>query len=194
MAQPTKINFKIYQGSTFSETLRWESATKVYVPVTNITKTAPMIVSAISHGIPAGWRVKITGALGMKQVNSEEYKIATEVTTDSITFNSVNALGYDTYTGGAVLEYNQPVSLAGFSARMQLRAKLEDSTVIHELTSENSGILVNNITKTITLQIPASTTAGFTFQTAVYSLELVSGATVIPFANGNFTLIKEVTR
>ena len=127
-------------------------------------------------------------------VNSDNYVIATETDTNSLTFNSINALGYTTYTGGGVLEYNQPVNLAGFTARMQLRAKLEDSTVIHEMTTENSGILINNTTKTITLQIPASTTAGFTFQTAVYSLELVNGAVVTPFAGGTFTLVKEVTR
>lgn len=194
MAQPTKINFKVYQGSTFQETLRWESSTKVYVPITNITKTAPMVVNAVAHGVPAGWRVKITGSLGMKEVNSEDYRIATSVTTDNITFNAVNALGYTTYTGSGVLEYNQPVDLAGFTARMQIRAKLEDAAVIHEMTTENAGIVINNTTKTIGLSISAATTATFNFQTAVYSLELVNGAVVTPFAGGNLTLVKEVTR
>lgn len=195
MASPTKINFKLYQGSTFSETLRWESSTKVYVPISNITKSAPMVVTAPNHGTPPGWRVKITGALGMKEANTgENYIVASDADTNTLTFNSINAIGFNTYTGNGTLEYNQPVSLVGFTGRMQLRARVEDPVVIHEMTTENSGILVNNITKTIVLQIPAATTAGFTFQTAVYSLELVNGSTVIPFANGTFTLIKEVTR
>lgn len=194
MASPTKINFKVYQGSTFQETLRWESATKVYAPITMISKTAPMVVTATNHGVPQGWRVKITGALGMKEANISDPVIATSVTTDTITFNSINALNYTTYTGGGVLEYNQPVDLAGFTARMQIRQKLEDSTVIKELTTENGGITINNTTKTISLNISATDTAAFSFQTAVYSLELVNGAIVTPFANGSMTLVKEVTR
>lgn len=194
MASPTKLNFKVYQGSTFQETLRWESSTKVYSQIANISKTAPMVVTATSHGVPQGWRVKITGALGMKEVNTGEYVTATSVTSDSITFNQVNALGYTTYTGGGVLEYNQPVDLAGFTARMQIRARLEDTTVIKELTTENGGIVINNVTKTIQLNISATDTAAFSFQTAVYSLELVNGSVVTPFAGGSLTLIKEVTR
>lgn len=194
MASPTKINFKVYQGSTFSEVLRWESATKIYVPITNITKTAPMVVTADGHGVTPGWRVKITGSTGMKEVNSDEYKIATSVTTNTVTFNAVNALGYSTYLGGGVLEYNQPVDLAGTTARMQIRERLESDTVIHELTTENGDIVVDNVLKTIALNISASTTAAFSFNTAVYSLELVSGVVVTPFSNGTVTLIKEVTR
>lgn len=194
MASPTKINFKIYQGSTFQETLRWESALKVYAPITMIAKSAPMVVTASSHGVPEGWRVKITGALGMKEANMTEPVVATQVTSSTITFNSINSLNFSTYTGGGVLEYNQPVDLAGYTARMQLRQKLDDSTVIKELTTENSGIVINNTTKTITLNISAADTALFSFQTAVYSLELVNGEVVLPFANGIMTLVKEVTR
>lgn len=194
MAQPTKINFKIYQGSTFQEVLRWESATKVYVPITNITKTAPMVVTADSHGVTPGWRVKITGSTGMKEVNSDEYKIATSVTANTVTFNAVNALGYSTYLGGGVLEYNQPVDLAGTTARMQIRERIDSDQVIHEMATENGGIVVDNTTKTIVLGIDAVTTAGFNFNTAVYSLELVNGVTVTPFSNGTITLVREVTR
>ncbi len=194
MASPVKLNFKIYQGSTFNETLRWESALKVYVPITAIAKTAPIVITAASHGVPPGWRVKVVGAGGMKELNSTDYYTVTSSDTNTVTINSVNATGYTAYTSGGVLEYNQPVDLAGYTARMQLRAKLEDSTVIHELTTENGGITINNTSKTVTLNINAATTSGFSFQTAVYSLELVTGATVVPFANGSITLVKEVTR
>lgn len=194
MANPTKINFKIYQGSTFQEILRWESSEKVYAPITMIAKSAPMQITAVSHGVPVGWRVRVTGAQGMKEVNMTDPVIATAVTSDTVTINSINSLNYSTYTGGGVLEYNKPVDLAGLTARMQIRAKLEDTTVIKELTTENGGIGINNTSKTITLNISAVDTAAFSFQTAVYSLELVNGETVIPFAGGTFSLIKEVTR
>lgn len=194
MASPTKLNFKVYQGSTFQETLRWESSTKVYAPITMIAKSAPMVITATNHGVPPGWRVRVTGALGMKEVNMTDPVLATSVTQDTVTINSMNSLNYATYTGGGVLEYNQPVDLTGFTARMQIRQKLEDATVIKELTTENGGIVINNVSKTISLNIPATDTATFSFQTAVYSLELVNGAVVTPFAGGTLTLVKEVTR
>jgi hypothetical protein len=195
MAGPTKLNLKIYQGSTFRETLRWESALKVYAPISNISKTAPMVVTAANHGVPVGWRTKISGALGMKEANTgDNYLVASEVAANTATFNSVNALNYTTYTGGGVLEYNQPVNLTGYTARMQIRSKLEDLTVLTELTTENNRILIDNTLKTITLTIPANVTAALNFQSAVYSLELVNGSEVTPFIGGTVSLIKEVTR
>lgn len=195
MASPTKLNFKIYQGSTFRETLRWESSEKVYVPITMISKTAPMVVTATGHNLPVGWRTKIVGALGMKEVNTGEYISTSAISGDSVTFNQINALNYTTYTGGGVLEYNKPVDLAGFTARMQIRSKLEDSSVIKELTTTNGGIVINNTTKTIQLYISATDTALFTFSTAVYSLELVSGGgEVTQLIAGTLSLVKEVTR
>lgn len=196
MASPTKLNLKVYQGSTFRETLRWESALKVYAPITNIAKTAPMVVTASNHGVPQGWRVKINGALGMKEANTgDNYLVTTTVDANTVTFNEINALNYTTYTGGGVLEYNQPVDLAGLTARMQIRAKLDDSAVIKELTTTNGGIIINNVSKTIQVYMSATDTATFTFQSAVYSLELISASgEVTQLINGTLALVKEVTR
>lgn len=195
MASPTKLNLKIYQGSTFRETFRWESSEKVYAPITMISKTAPMVVTATTHGAPVGWRVKVTGALGMKEANTSDYIISSAVTSDTVTFNQINALNYATYTGGGVLEYNKPVDLAGFTARMQIRQKLEDAAVVKELTTLNGGIIINNTTKTIQLYISATDTAALSFQTGVYSLELISsGGEVTQLITGSISLVKEVTR
>ena len=192
---PSRLNFKIYQGSTFREVLRWESDTKVYVPIVNISKTAPAVVTATAHGAPQGWRVKIYNAGGMKEINdTTNYIIATDVTANTLTFNSINALSYTAYVSNGVLEYNQPVPLAGYSARMQIRSKLASTDIIDELTTTNGRIILDTTTSTITLTIPAATTAAYTFKTAVYSLELVAGAEVIPFIYGNITLDFEVTR
>lgn len=191
---PSKLNFKIYQGSTFAETLRWESATRVYVPIVNISKTAPMVVTANGHGVPPGWRTRISNAVGMKEVNSTEYVVATQVTDNSLTYNSINALGYTTYVSNGVLEYNEPVDISEYTARMQIREKLASTTVLHELTTENYGVILDNTNKTITLNISAADTANFTFKSAVYSLELVNGDVVVPFIYGNLTLESEVTR
>lgn len=196
MTTPIKLNLKIIQGSTFGQVLRWESGTKVYKAINGITNSAPVVINCPAHGIPVGWRTKITNVVGMKEINSStnEYYLVTSTTTDTVTLNSVNSLGYSAYTSGGVLEYNEPVDLTGYTARMQIRAKLDDTTVIKELTTENGGIVINNTTKTIQLVISATDTAAFSFNSAVYSLELVVASTVIPFAGGTVSLVKEVTR
>lgn len=195
MSSPAKINYKIYQGSTFVQTLRWESSTKVYAPITAITKSAPVVITAPNHGIPVGWRTKVTSVVGMREINSDnEYYTATAVTQNTVTLNQINSLEYSNYTSNGVLEYNQPVDLAGYSARMQLRERLTSPTVITELTTQNGRIVLDNTQKTITLTIPSSITTSLNFIQAVYSLELYTNNTVISLASGNLSLVKEVTR
>jgi hypothetical protein len=195
MTAPVKLNLKVYQGSTYRETLRWETSEKVYTPIVNITRAAPMVVTATAHGAPAGWRVKITNCLGMTQANTSDYIAASAVTTDSLTFNSVNSLSYTAYTTSGVLEYNKPVDLTGYTARMQLREKITSSTTLLELTSANGGVVLDNANKTITIIITATQTAELNFNTAVYNLELVSnGGEVTSMLYGSVSLIKEVTR
>lgn len=195
MALPTRHNIKVYQGSTFTDTFRWESATKVYKVITGITQAAPMVVTAVGHGMPIGWRAKITNVIGMKEVNSSStYQIATNTTTDTITFNNVNSVGYTGYTSGGILEYNAPSSLSGVTARMQIREKITSTTTLDELTTTNGKLVIDEALKTITIVISAADTELYTFKTAVYSLELISGIVVTPFIYGNITLDTEITR
>ena len=191
-----KINHKITQGSTFNPVMRWESAEKVYVPITNITKSAPVVITATGHNLVNNWRVKFTNIGGMKELNSDsQYHQCTVVDPNTINVNTINSLGYTAYSSGGVVEYNKPVDLTGFTARMQIRAKVDSDTIIHELTTENGGIVLNNVDKTIKLQISAGVTQTFTFQQAVYSLEMISsGDIVTQYAAGTVSLIKEVTR
>lgn len=195
MAAPAKLNLTIYQGSTFSEVLRWESSNRVYKPITGITAAAPAVITSTAHGIPDGWRVKVTNVVGMKEINSSDtYRKAKLLTADTIELNEVNAVGYTAYTSGGILEYNQPIDLTGYTARMQIRSKLESTEILVSLTTENSGIVINNTTKTITIVITATATTAFTWTTGVYSLELIVGTTVNTLLTGNVTVKKEVTR
>ena len=195
MSSPIKLNLKVYQGSTFKQVLRWEASTKVYVPITDITKSAPVVITAPNHGIPLGWRARVTNAGGMKEINSTDYSTVTNTTTDTVTFNQVNSLAYTAYTSGGVLEYNAPIVLLPYTARMQIREKLTSDTVLATLTTSNGGITFDNTYKTITLTMSDTITSAFNFTTAVYSLEFInSSQEVMTFATGSITLQKEVTR
>jgi len=197
--QPAKLNYKVYQGSTFQEVFRWESQTKGYAQISAITKAAPCVITtSANHSIPAGWRVRVTGAGGMKELNQiseDQFYIATGVTSNTITLNQVNSSQYTTYTSGGVVEYNTPVPLTGFTGQMQIRETIDSTTPIIELTTANNGIVIDTTASTVMIRITATQTRAFTFVTAVYSLELTdSSGIVTSFLTGNLTLVPEVTR
>lgn len=196
--EPAKLNFKIYQGSTFLQQLRWESETKTYIPITAVSKSAPVQIT-VDNGIllpPIGWRVRVTGVSGMKEINMPEdsYQLLTNKTGNILELNAINSANYTPYTSGGILEFNTPVSLSMYTARMQIRQKLGDENVLLSLTTENGGIAIDNTAKTITLTMTAEQTAFLTFNAAVYDLELIQENIVTRFAQGNLVLSREVTR
>jgi hypothetical protein len=196
---PAKLNYKIYQGSTFRETYRWESQTKSYATISGITKAAPCVVTtSANHTIPVNWRTRITGVGGMKEINQvseEDYYLATGVTSNTVTLNHVNSSNYTAYTSGGIIEWNTPVPLTGYTAQMQIRETTDSTSSIIELSSSTGGISIDDTNYTITVTISANQTRSFTFPTAVYSLELTdSSGVVTTFLVGNLTLVTEVTR
>lgn len=196
---PAKINFKLYQGATFEQTLRWESSTKVYASISNITKSAPITITLSDPQLqpPIGWRVRVTNVAGMKEINMPEgtYYTATNVVDGVVSLNQINSLSYTTYTSGGVLEYNTPVSLTGYTARLQIKRKITDLEPVLSLTTENGGILLDDAAKTITIRATAQQTSTLSFNSAVYDLELISGSgKVYRFAEGSLSLKPEVTR
>lgn len=194
---PMKLNLKVLQGSTYKHDLRWESNTKVYKSISSIQKSAPVEISTIeAHGAPEGWRVKITNAQGMREINNEDtYFVISNVLPGSFQINCINAVGYSMYTTGGVVEYNKPVDLTGSTARMQIRSTLASEEVILELTTENGGILIDATNKVISIYITAEQSKLFTFNNAVYGLEIISSTgEVTSLVSGIITLTKEVTR
>lgn len=196
--QPAKLSYKVYQGSTFLETYRWESQTKVYVPIQSISKAAPCVITtAADHHLPVGWRFRVVGAGGMKELNSasDAYHLATDTTHNTIEINAVNSLQYTTYTNGGVIEYNKPVDLTGYKARMQVRKTVSSTEVLYEASTDTGEIDIDLALSTITINIEASATQNFGFTAAVYSVELYkTDGTVLPFLTGNLTLVQEITR
>ena len=194
---PAKVNFKIYQGSTFIQTYRWESETKGYISIESISKSAPCVVTTELHELPIGWRFRIVGAGGMKEINSlpDTYYLATETTSNTLTLNAVNSSAYTAYTSGGTIEYNLPVPFLDYKARMQIRSKITSEEIIHTSSSDNGELIIDPIDRLIKLEIPASVTTEFSFTTAVYSIELYTDyGDVVPFSTGSVTLVPEITR
>jgi hypothetical protein len=197
--EPAKINYKIYQGSTFEETLRWESETKQYIPISGITQAAPCVITTSgTHTVPVNWRVRVTGVNGMKDINTvadDAYYLVTSKTSTTLTLNQVNSAAYGAYTSGGILSWNTPIPLTGYTALMQIRETIESSTVLAELSTANNGIIIDPVNFTISMKLSAAITGAFNFDAAVYSMELTDNqGTVYPFLSGSISLTKEVTR
>ena len=196
MNAPAKYSLKVYQGNTFTLSLRWESDELVYADISNITKTAPVEITTLApHGLPDGWRARVYGVGGMKEINSDAYSVSKVISTTSISVNSINAKQFSTYTSGGTLEYKKPIDLAAYTARMQVR-KNTSSEVLLEVSSASGEIVLDNILKTITITIPSSITSALTFSAGVYSLELTNTTndSVYTMLDGIIRVIPEITR
>jgi hypothetical protein len=84
-------------------------------------------------------------------------------------------------------------SLAGFTARMQVRKDIEATAVLVELTTENGRIAITPNTGTVSLTLSAADTAALT-QSGIYDLELIGGTGVVErLLQGNWNLNENVT-
>ena len=192
----------IQQGKTFSLVLRWETEPIVYKAITAIQQSAPVRITAVGHGLVDGWPVAVTNVKGMTEINAEankltsrDYHQATVLDANTVEINDINAAGFKPYASGGYIQFDTPVDLTGFKARMAIKNRV-GGTVLYTLTTENGGIVIDAAAKLVTLNISAVDTAAMTFTTGVYDLEMVSGATpavVTALLSGSVTVSKEVT-
>ena len=187
------------QGSTFSLVLRWEKEPIVYKPIAAITQTAPVRITVLAHGLVEGWRAAVVGGKGMdelravpNEIKDRDYHQATVIDADTIEFNDVNASGFKAYGGGAHLQYNTPVPLTGYDARLVIKDKV-GGTILLEMLSTNGRILLDPALSTITLTATAEDLAAQTWAKGVYELELESPSGVVTkLMSGPATVAKEI--
>lgn len=175
----------ITQGSTFDLGLRWETGPIVYKAITGIAQSAPARLTVPGHGVPNGWRVAITNVKGMTDINAEanavkdrDYHQATVVDANTLDINDINAAGFKPYVSGGQLQFNTPVGLTGYTARMVFRDKV-GGTELSRLTTENGGIAIDATNRTVSISLSASTTDALTWKKAVYDLDMVSASGVV---------------
>ena len=92
---------------------------------------------------------------------------------------------------GTVGATSGPVDLTGYTANLQIRPFPLSTTIDYDASSN---IVLGGTAGTITLTIPATATAGFTFWQGVYDLILTSSAGVVTrLLMGSVTVIPGVT-
>lgn len=205
-------DLEIKQGKTYSLVLRWETEPIVYKPITAISLAngAPRLTFASAHGTPNGWRGAVTRVKGMTQINAKnspprasDYVTATVIDANTIELNSVtpcddSGTEWSDYTSGGFWQYNTPVDLAGYTARMKIKDKI-GGTVLASTEAGDSplnilSIGIDNAGKTITLSIAATATDDITWKAGYYDLEMVGpSGSVTQLLSGKVSVVREVT-
>lgn len=179
----------IQKGKTFSLVVRWETEPIVRKAITAISlATGAPRLTISSHGIPDGWNGTVYGVEGMKQINDVGVQQLTVIDANTIELNGVtpvddNGKMWPAYTSGGFVKFYTPQSLAGYTARMDIKDKIGGtvwaSSEIADTPYDIVGITVDDATKTITLVIEPDDTAALTAKRGVADLEMVSSGGVV---------------
>jgi hypothetical protein len=177
------MTITIRKGEAFRRVLRPTAKPYIYKPITAITRSAPVMITAPNHGLVSGQFVAIVSVKGMREINSEldanrepvltAYRKVTVVDPDTITINEINSSDFGTYTSGGYLQFLTPIDMTGCTARRSIKDR-EDGTLLLSLTTANGGLVIDNTAHTITEIIPASVTESITWRRGVSDLELVN--------------------
>lgn len=177
------MTMTIKKGKTFSRVLRPTAPPYVYKAITAITKTAPVSITAPSHGLVTGQYAAVVSVQGMKEINASntppapsEYHKVTVVDANTITINDINAADFKAYTSGGYLQYLTPLDMSGCTARRSIKDRV-GGTVLLSLTTANGSLIIDNTAHTITETISATDTAALTWTCGVTDLELEVTAT-----------------
>lgn len=196
-------DFTIRRGSTFRWVIRVEQPQAVYVPISAIDKTAPVTIHATAHGLTDGRRFLVTGSKGLTVLNAKntpprttDYHKAKVVDADTIEVNNINAINLGIYTGGGVLQYNEPLDMTGYEIRMQARETEKSDVVVFAASTTDGKIVMQPDGMSALLTLPEALTAAITATSAVYDVEFVAPDGSVPFAmpQAKITFVGEVTR
>lgn len=194
----------IRRGETFKLTVRWETEPWLYAAIESISRTAPARVTLQAPGadIPDGWRVAVVDAKGMTQLNaannppkSKDMRRAKVTGLTQLEFNDISAAAFGAHTtGSGYLAWMTPHSLAGYTARMQIKDRVGGTVLLSLTSAVDGGITLDDAGKVIEITITAAQAEAITWTSGVYDLELVSaGGIVTALMEGAVTASTEVT-
>jgi hypothetical protein len=196
---PKKVNLKIYQGATFRHKFYWYSDVEVSKTITAVTRSYPTVLTAASHGLPASdIPVAILGVGDWLNTPSAEFDdriYGTKIDTNTLSVK-VNGIGQAAYSGSSGrLVYNEPMELAaGWTARMHIRASIDDTDPLVTFTSTDGDIVLGD-DGGIEPVLTDDATDLLDFDSAVYDLELEEDLTgeTTRIAEGKVSLFRQVT-
>jgi hypothetical protein len=132
----------------------------------------------------------------MTVLNSKDTGVELADYVDDDHFNlPVSTVAQEWCVGSGEMTWYLPTDITGYTARCQIRKRWHSSTFEAELTTENGGITLTTEDAGIELYIDAATSAAFTFDKAVFDVEMISaGGDIVRVVQGVIEVSREVTR
>lgn len=198
-----KLTLTVRRGASADIPIRVESDVLSYATITAIAQSAPVRITAASHGIPDGWRAAVMNAKGMTEINAEnnppkdsELRKVTVVDANTVEFNKVNSAGFRAYVSGGQLAFYTPRDLSAYSAaRMDVKTKVGGEALASYHTDDGT-LELDPVNEALWLRLTAAQTGAFVARSYVFDIELVrpSGAVeAICSADSVFVVLPEVT-
>lgn len=110
----------------------------------------------------------------------------------SIRPGATKALKYEWYSVDTVTKVKTPINLTGYDAKMQIRTREGDPSVLIECSVTNGRISMT-ANGEILVTIPAGITTGYSAKRAVYDILLTYNGVITEFASGVVSLDTGVT-
>lgn len=124
MSQGQRIKFF---GTTFAVVTAWGTSNAL----TSISNANPAVVTDTGHAIPDGSVVKVSGVVGMEEIN-DQIAVVEVVDANSYRLLGIDSTNYGTYTSGGA------VAVATFSNSCEVTGYTGDSGTTTETESETN--------------------------------------------------------
>jgi len=194
-------DLSICQGKTFEHPIMWGVHPMVYKPIESIERSAPTRVKCVGHGLVEDWPVAVSHVVGMREINArqeppdaEDFYSAHIVDVDHVEIPPSISLLYSAYTSGGVLRYASMPDFSGLQGRMHIRNKVGGILLMDPLTTEDDQIVLDNLTKKLTIHLSAAVTEALQWVLGVYDLELYNASGVVhSVIHGKVKVTREVT-
>jgi hypothetical protein len=192
-----QIHLHVEQGVNFEHTFQWLAGGVFMAPIEFIEEGYPTIMTVTGHGLNSisAHPVIISGVEGCPHLNSTNLSLPLCSRIDDDKFSvPLTSVGDEWINGKGEITYHLPTDITDFTARMVIRKNWFSNTLIHEMTTENGGIILTVADASIQLLIPKVATAAFNFKHACYDVDLIAlGGAEARVFRGPITLHREVS-
>ena len=197
-----KLNLTIRRGATNVIPIRIESGTWKYASITAVAQTAPLRITAPTHGIPDNWRAGIMNlslagdfAAQNNPPKDAELRPVTVIDANTVEFNAINGAAFRAYVSGGQLAYREPLDLTPYNgARMDVKDKVGGTPLVSfEL---GLGITLETLTPALLLEPTIEQSMLLAAKDYVFDIELLrtaGGVDPICSAESTLTVLSEIT-
>lgn len=198
-----KLTVQARLGASTDAALRLETGELRFVAISGMSKTAPLRVTATSHGIPDLWYAAVVDARGMTEMNADDsnklrdsdFRQLTVIDANTVDFLEVSSASFKTYTGGGYLAFYVPMDLSGHtSARMDIKRRVGGDIEL-ALNTTDGTLEIEAAANTVWIRLSAADIAALPAREYVFDIELISATAIdaICSAESVFEVLPEVT-